>query len=328
MVDTVIQLTFGVHTLSRTRLSVSPAMEAVEWLKLAATAQQHPVFGAPGPAARGVLRHPDVQLVVDLLAASGGSYMPDLLTPKPQPGPRSKILDTQLAEIESTGQDDVETQILGNVVAHTGRSLPTRVRELAESGRLQRRLATGIATFWRETLRDEWSSLQIILDRDIAERSAAMACHGIGEALDRLHPAVHWRRDCLAIDTYHDHVVDLADHDLVLCATALSWPALKFQIDHAAQATVYYPATRIGTVDRGERTGLTEVVGAMRAVLLTDLAVARSTAELAIRHGMAASTISYHLSVLRRADLISRHRDRRRVLYQRTERARLLVDRT
>ncbi|MEH1101429.1 ArsR/SmtB family transcription factor [Micromonospora sp. CPCC 205561] len=322
----MIRLTFGVQTLSRTRLSVSPAIEAVEWLKLAATARRHPVFGAPGPGARGALRHPDVKLLVDLLTATSASYMPDLLTPKPRPGPSNKILDAQLAEIESTGQHDVDAQVLGTVEAHAGRPLPTRLRRLAESGRLPRRLAAGLAEFWRETLQDDWPSLQTVLDRDIAARSRVSARHGIGRVFDGLHPAVHWVRDSLVIDTRHDHLVDLSDHDFVLAATAFTWPTLMFQVDHADQATLYYPAGGLGTADRRGPAGLPGVIGTMRATLLTDLGVARSTAELATRHGVAASTVSYHLSALRRAELVSRHQDGRHVLYQRTERAGPLVD--
>lgn len=295
-------------------------MEAVQWLKLAAAAGRHPVFGAPGPAARGVLRQPDVALLVDLLPPGGGSYLPDLLTPKPRPGPWHTILNAQLADVESAGQDDIDTQ-LGLVRAHAGRPLPTRIRRLAESGGLQRRLAAGIAEFWRETLHDGWPSLQTVLDRDVAERSRVLARHGIGRVLDELHPAVHWTRGGLVIDTHHDRVIALDGHDFVLAATLPSWPTLMFQVDDAAQATVYYPAGRIGTVDRRGAAGLTEVIGAGRAALLTDLGAARSTAELATRHAMAPSTVSYHLSALHRAHLVSRHRDGHHVLYQRTERA-------
>ncbi|MEU4566127.1 winged helix-turn-helix domain-containing protein [Micromonospora sp. NPDC023956] len=326
IITAMIRLVFGVQTLSRTRLSVSPAIEAVEWLKLAATARRHPVFGAPGPGARGALRHPDVELLVDLLTAGTTSYMPDLLTPQPRTGPAERILDTQLAEIEATGQNDVEAQVLGTVEAHAGRPLPTRIRRLAESGGLPRRLAAGIARFWRETLHDDWPSLHTVLDRDIAERSRAAARHGVGRVFDGLHPSVHWIGDSLTIDTHHDHVVDLSDHDFVLAATALSWPTLMFQVDRVPQTTVYYPTNRLGTVDRRDPAGLPEVIGAMRTVLLSDLAIARSTKELATRHGVAASTISYHLSALRRARLVSRHQDGRHVLYQRTERAGSLVD--
>ncbi|WP_433392679.1 DUF5937 family protein [Micromonospora sp. KLBMP9576] len=322
----MIRLKFGVETLSHTRLSVSPAIEAVEWLKLTATTRRHPVFGAPGPGARAALRHPDVELLVALLTAGSSSYMPDLLTPQPRPGPADKILDAQLAEIEASPQEDVDAQVLRAVPTHAGPRLPTRIRRLAESGRLPRRLAAGIARFWHDTLRDDWPSLRTVLDRDIAERSGVAARHGIGQVLDGLHPAVHWIRDSLRIDTHHEHAVDLSDHGFVLTPTALSWPTLMFQVDQASQTTVYYPAGRLGTVDRRGPVALPDVLGVTRALLLTDLGVARSTAELATRHGVAASTVSYHLGALHRARLVSRHQHGRHVLYQRTERAGSLID--
>ena len=314
------------QTLSRTRLSVSPVMEALQWLNLTATGGRHPIFGAPGPAARYVLGHPDVALLIVLLPVSGGFRVPDLLTPKPRSGPWKTILNTQLAEIESTGQNDIDAQVLGTVEAPAGHPLSTRVRRLAETGDLQRRLTAGIERFWRETLHHDWPSLQTVLDRDIAERSRLLAQHGIGHVLNGLHPDVHWTRDGLVIDSHHDHVVDLADHDLVLAATALSRTTLLLQVENPAQATMYYPAGRIGTADPRAPAALAEVIGTVRAARLTDLAVARSTADLAIRHAMAASTISYHLSALTRARLLSRQRDGRHVLYQRTEQAASLLD--
>jgi DNA-binding transcriptional ArsR family regulator len=69
------------------------------------------------------------------------------------------------------------------------------------------------------------------------------------------------------------------------------------------------------------------VVGAVRAALLSDLGCARSTAELARRHTVAASTVSYHLTALHRAELVIRRREGRYVLYQRTPRADVLCER-
>ncbi|MEH0936156.1 ArsR/SmtB family transcription factor [Micromonospora psammae] len=322
----MITLRLGVQTLARTRWSASPAMEAMAWLALAAKTRRHAVFGDPGPAARGALRHPDVSLVADLLSPEGTGYIPDLLTPKPRLGSWQEIMDAQLAEIESAAQDAVDTQVLSTTESHRGRPVPDRIRRLAEAGRLQQRLAAGVAHFWRETLHDDWPALQAVIDTEIGTRSTAIAGNGIGKVLSRLHPRLDWTGDSLIIDTPHDRVVDLTDHDLVLAATVLTWPTLMFQVDDALPATIYYPPSRVGNRRRRGPVALTEVVGAVRAALLTDLAVARSTAELATRHGVAASTVSYHLGALHRARLVSRHRDGRHVLYQRTTRGTTLAD--
>ena len=67
------------------------------------------------------------------------------------------------------------------------------------------------------------------------------------------------------------------------------------------------------------------MVGA-RAALLADLETARSTAELAARTGYAPGTVSYHLGALHRARLVTKVRDGRYVLYQRTAHAAGLLE--
>jgi DNA-binding transcriptional ArsR family regulator len=68
------------------------------------------------------------------------------------------------------------------------------------------------------------------------------------------------------------------------------------------------------------------VVGDARAALLADLETARSTTELAARTGYAPGTVSYHLSALHRAKLVTKIRAGRYVLYQRTAQAAGLVE--
>ncbi|MEV4615515.1 winged helix-turn-helix domain-containing protein [Kitasatospora sp. NPDC049258] len=51
----------------------------------------------------------------------------------------------------------------------------------------------------------------------------------------------------------------------------------------------------------------------------------RTTTELAERHWLAASTVSYHLGVLHRSGLLVKTRTRHRVLYQQTARAKGLL---
>jgi DNA-binding transcriptional ArsR family regulator len=324
----VITLALDAEALGRVRLSISPVMEAVTWLQLATTGRQHPVFGDPGAATRAALRHPDVTLVADLIPPANVrvNYVPDLLTPKPQAGSWKDILDAQITQIESTGEGDVHTQVCHLTETYWGNPSPRRIRRLAEAGQLQRRLAAGVAHFWKETLDDDWQSLQAVLDTDITQRAKVIAAHGIGPLLDALHPMVAWTGGHVTIEWPYDITVDLTGQDLVLAASVLTWPNLVCQVDDRAQATLYYPANRVGnsTVHRGPDS-LVEIIGAARTALLIDLDAPRSTTELAIRHGLSASTVSYHLGTLHRAKLVAKHRVGRRVLYQRTERANTLT---
>lgn len=326
----MITLALDAEALGRVRFSISPVMEAIAWLRLATTGRRHPVFGDTGAMARSALRHPDVSLVADLFPPDNArrKYVPDLLTPKPEADASSwkDILDAQITQIESAGEGDVHTQVCHLTEAYWGNPAPRRIRRLAEAGQLQRRLAAGVAHFWKEALDDDWQSLQAVLDSDITERAKVIAAHGSGPLLDALHPMAAWTGSHVTIEWSYDIAVDLTGQGFVLAPTVLSWPNLVWQVDDRAQAILYYPANRIGnsTIHRGPD-DLTEIVGAARTALLIDLDGPHSTTELAIRHGLSASTVSYHLGALHRAKLVAKHRVGRRVLYQRTERANALI---
>ncbi|WP_202034911.1 ArsR/SmtB family transcription factor [Streptomyces albus subsp. chlorinus] len=60
------------------------------------------------------------------------------------------------------------------------------------------------------------------------------------------------------------------------------------------------------------------VIGPTRHALLAGLDVPRTTTELAALHHLSPPTVSYHLSLLHRAGLLTRTRARHRVYYQRT----------
>ncbi|MFI0805232.1 ArsR/SmtB family transcription factor [Amycolatopsis lurida] len=323
----MLTLRVDADTVSRTRFSPSPAAESLAWLKLAAASGRHPVFGDPGPLARASLAHPDVALLADLLPRDGDTYTPDLLTPQPGTDTQGRdLLDAQIAQIEAAAQDDLESQVFHYTRTHWSRPLDTETRRVAESGRMQRRLANGLARFWRDTLADGWPDLRSILDQDIAHRATGIATHGIGRTLGTLHPDIAWSGDAVTIEKTWDGEVDGTGRDLVLAPGVLNWPDVIIQVDTPGQLVLYYPAQRVGT-GRDRRSGnLAQVVGNARAAILADLETARSTAELAARLGYSPGTVSYHLGALHRARLVTKVRDGRYVLYQRTARAAGLLE--
>jgi DNA-binding transcriptional ArsR family regulator len=308
-------------------LSASPASESMAWLKLTAASGRHPVFGDPGPLARASLAHPDVALLADLLPQNGDTYTPDLLTPQPgTDAQRRDLLDEQVAKIEAAAQDDLETQVFTYTRTHWSRPLRATTRRIAESGRMQRHLANGLARFWRDTLAGGWPELRSIIDQDIAQRATAIATHGVGRALGALHPDIDWAGDAVTLATSWAGEIDVTGRDLVLVPGVLSRPDVVIQVDTPGQFVLYYPAQRIGA-NRDRRSGsIAQVVGNARAALLADLETARSTAELATRIGYTPGTVSYHLSALHRARLVTKVRDGRYVLYQRTAHAAGLLE--
>jgi DNA-binding transcriptional ArsR family regulator len=297
------------------------------WLKLTAASGRHPVFGDPGALARAALAHRDVALLVDLLPQGGDTYLPDLLTPQPGADTRrGDLIEEQIARIEATAQEDLESQVVAYTQIHWSKPLSAATRQLAESGRMQRRLANGLAQFWRVALSDGWPELNSIVDQDIAHRAKSVIGHGVGRALGELHPDIDWVGDAITLAKPWDGEIDIADQELVLVPGVLSWPDVIVQVDVPGEVVLYYPANRIGT-GRAHKPGtIAQVVGSARAALLADLETARSTAELAARIGYTAGTVSYHLSALHRAGLVSKARDGRYVLYQRTSQAVVLME--
>ncbi|WP_103352274.1 helix-turn-helix transcriptional regulator [Amycolatopsis sp. CA-128772] len=323
----MLTLRVDADTLARMRFAASPASESMVWLRLTAASGRHPVFGDPGPLARAALAHPDVALLADLLPRNGDTYRPDLLTPQPGADPqRRDLLDEQIARIEAVSQEDLEEQVFTYTRTHWSRPLRASTRRIAESGRMQRRLANGLARFWRDALSDGWPELRSIIDRDIARRATAIAAHGIGRALGALHPGIDWAGDAVTLTRSRDGEIDVTGRDLVLAPGVLSWPDVIIQVDTPGQFVLYYPALRIEAGRDRRSGGIAQVLGNTRAALLAHLETARSTAELATLVGYAPGTVSYHLSALHRAHLVTKVRDGRYVLYRRTAHAAGLLE--
>lgn len=314
-------------SLARLRLTPSPAYELVGWLMLAAQGRRHPVYGDPGAAARSELAHPDVALVAGVLPQGGRGYLPDLLTPRPAPGPRSRTLSTQFDAVAATPAWAVAEQLAW--CGDEGRRIPDAVRSAAESGTFAARAAAGLRRFWQATLADRWPVLRELLDADIRKRSYQLADFGVGDVLGSLHEDLRWTGGRIEVDKPYDEQVALVDADLVLAPSALRWPALSVQVCHPADAVMCYPVDGLGAAaparPRRERPAVSALLGDSRAQLLVDLTSPRSTGELSARHQLAPATVSHHLGVLLRAGLVHRMRDGRIVRYHRSSRGDALI---
>ncbi|WP_190135267.1 ArsR/SmtB family transcription factor [Streptomyces longispororuber] len=306
------------ESVGRIRLAVSPALEAVWWLRYAVTGGRHPVFGDPGAAARWALRHPDVRLVAQCLSVPGGpTYMPDLLTPKPAPGPARRTLAEQLQAVAGTPPEEAAYQVCE--VRFLDGPVPGDVLDAVQAGVFAARAANGLRQFWQDAVADGWSGLKSVLDADVAARSGEMATYGVGHVLRSLHPDIAWADGRLTIRKDYDETVHHRGADVVLTPMAASWPQVSVQVAEPGTAVLGYPATGVGAAaDRPRRPAVARLLGRSRAALLGDLAAPRTTGELAARHRLAPATVSYHLGVLHRSGLVLRERDRQVVRYRRS----------
>lgn len=323
-------------SLARLRLTPSPAQEAVAWLRLTVAGRRHPVYGAPGPAARQALAHPDTALVASVLPPTGTGYAPDLLTPQPPPVPVSRLFDEQLAAMAETSAQQVHWQV--GVCAEMGRPLPADTLDAAADGTFAKRAAAGLRAFWQVTLDDGWAALHGVLEADIAARSATLARGGAGALLSTLHRDLTWDGRRIGIGLAYDEELAIIDSDIVLAPTALGWPGLSVQVCSPENTVLGYPALGVGqrlppveevgqrpSRNQGQQNPIAELLGLTRAQLLGDLALPRTNTELSNRHDLAPATVSHHLGVLYRSGMVVRRRDGRTVLYQRTARGDDLV---
>lgn len=98
------------------------------------------------------------------------------------------------------------------------------------------------------------------------------------------------------------------------------WPDVVSGFDPPWQPTVIYPARGIGGLWTEPETGpaLARLLGANRAAVLAALDAPSTTTALAHRLGLAPSSVSEHLSVLRDAGLLVSRRHGHQVRYERT----------
>jgi len=109
---------------------------------------------------------------------------------------------------------------------------------------------------------------------------------------------------------------------VLLVPCVFIWPKLTVFDTEPYQPAITYAARGVGDVwstplDTTEAP-VAELIGRGRAALLAVLDLPQSTTQLADRLGVAPSTVSEHLSILRRSRLVRSHRSGRTVLYERT----------
>ena len=263
--------------------------------------------------ARAALDHPDVALVATVTQPNPSGYTPDLLTPKPVPGNDRSVLDAQLETMAATSPERAALEL--TVGSYPDGRMPRNIRSAMEAGSFAKRAAAGLAMFWRAALADGWPAIRSSLESDLAYRADAMTRNGIGHMLSGLHQRLTFDGERLYVATKQVDSSTLHGVELVLTPTVLGWPKFFVQVCDPANAIIAYPAR--GLINRPAGRGqLAGVVGSSRALILADLAVPRSTAELSRRHGLAPATVSYHLGAMLRAGLVVRSRDGHHVRYR------------
>lgn len=211
---------------------------------------------------------------------------------------------------------------------------PVLAEALAAAGPrgVAERAAIELERFWAVTLADDWQWLCRVLEDDVLHRGRLLSRAGATALFADLAPELRWDGATLALAIPPYQSSFLINPPLLLAPTVFAdRPTVWLRAPD--RAMFGYPArgraTAWSTLDRSAVHPVPTnrlLLGGRRTALLVDLVCARSTTELAIRHGIRASTVSHHLGVLRGAGLVVRQRIGREVLYERTPRGTALVE--
>ncbi|MGP3948159.1 ArsR/SmtB family transcription factor [Streptomyces sp. 7N604] len=277
---------------------------------------------------------------------------PDFLCPPPG-GPVTTI-DDELAYVRNTAPGRAYDDLSRTLAETPGAAGSPRGRAvLADPGRAVRELADLLELAWKALIAPDWPWLRGLLEADIAFHSQHLADGGPERLFRELHPRLSWSGGTLTIrdgsadgggdgdgngngngrDNGNGNGEQLSltgGSGLVLLPSIFVRPDVVggFEPPPASGGgtsgapTVVYPARGTGGLwaepDDGPHEALAALLGRGRASVLAALAEPATTTALARRLGLAPSSVSAHLSALRRAGLLTSHRLGHQVLYERT----------
>jgi DNA-binding transcriptional ArsR family regulator len=335
----VIRFEIGVADLAASRFAFSPLDETIMAIRLLAEPGKSAV-NAPWVrwAQAELASRPQPLGRVWPLIINGLPYYPEFLIPAP--AVRCPAFDTELDRLRATPDQAVRAS-LGRVFG--GVTWPASAVELAaRPAPSLAEIAAELAGFHDRLIAPHWQRMRAVLDADIAYRGRLLADGGARALLHDLHSDLHWDEGVLTISEPDPrfHEVVLGPDGVVIMPSVFAWPDVSVRKQTSTQTTLHYPARGAATVwyaDGGRAgTGGTapdpgaaataELLGTVRARLLSALRSPATTTALARGFGVTPGAVSQHLSVLHRAGLADRTRTGRTVLYQATDLGLALLD--
>ncbi|MCT4354353.1 winged helix-turn-helix domain-containing protein [Streptomyces sp. Je 1-79] len=312
---------FGEADSLRIRFALSPLWETHSAVRVLARPRQQgyhlPWLRRIREAAAGLDLGP-LQLLMPL-----HGHSPDFLYPPPV-GPAAAFAE-EIAAVRETDPALARDDFVRALADTPGAAAtPEGRRMLADPAGAVQRLADVLQETWEALIAPEWPRLRAVLEADVAYHSRRLAEGGLERLFGELLPGVAWSSQSATLTVAYrgEHVRALDGQGLVLMPSVFTWPDVVSGFDPPWQPTVVYPARGIGGLwtEAGDRTpeALARLLGRARADVLCALDEPAGTTALAHRLGLAPSSVSAHLSVLREAGLLTSRRYGHQVLYERT----------
>jgi DNA-binding transcriptional ArsR family regulator len=316
----VVEFRLGSADVSTIRFGISPGQELAHAVRALVRPQDHPLqWGWLAEARERVPAEP-FRLLATVVGAEG--YLPDFLTSPPDGEMTPERERDRIAHVRADRlRRDLEKMVV--------RSLGPRQQELrrladAPVDDTRRRLADAWAEVWDSVLAPAWPQLLRLLRADIAVRARRSGESGLADMIDTLHSTVSWGGDAVRVQMrHHAEIVDCDGTGLLLVPSVMmSARGCAVVTEEPSGPMIFYPASGVSETwhldGAAALDALTALFGAGRARLLLALQQPLSTSECADVAGLAVSTASHHLTVLREVGLVDSRRDGARVLHART----------
>ena len=300
------------------RFGISPGHELAHAVRVLRRPEQHPLQWGWLRVVRDRLPRESFGLLVAVIGDDG--YLPDFLTAAPH---WDMTPEVELAALRDAPLEGMRVDFGKMVVRSTGARQQALRGMQDDPARARHMIADAWSEVWDAVLAPVWPQLERLLRADIAVRSRTIATAGIARMAGALHPQVSWGAGAVRVSLRrHSEQVDCHGSGLVLVPSVLSSWGCMVLTEPPAQPTLFYPARGVTAGWAREETEIADALGALlgpaRAGILLRAGTARTTSQVAREAGIAVSTASHHLTVLRGAGLIASERDGARMLHLRS----------
>ncbi|GAA3143020.1 winged helix-turn-helix domain-containing protein [Streptomyces rameus] len=315
----MLRLHFTADDLKNVRIlpSPDPMWEIVCSMCRLKTDQGRTEFGAWRDATRDRLRH-DERLRLALTPLRGlvpsTGYIPDFLTPD-----ASGELPAALDAIGAWPRHVVADQLdrLNAAQSRLRGSVPGPRADAVDLTGVVRALGTYFDTL----LRPHLPRIRALVGADVSLRSQALLAGGVQGLLESMAPYATWRDPVLEVDYPVSRDVCLRGRGLLLVPSFFCWGRPTAPADPDLPPTLVYPVAKPPwQPDRGDRRCASRLLGRTRAAILEAVAGRGradgcTSTDIARAVGIAQSSITYQMGVLRDGGLVSSRRSGKYVVH-------------
>ncbi len=307
------------------RFGVSPGHELAHAVRALLRPAQFPLQWGWLKRVRDQLPREAFALLAQVIGADG--YMPDFLTADPR---WDMTPQTELEALRSAPLAGMIVDLDKMIARSAGERQHLLRRMRADPTWARGVIADAWEEMWEGAIAPFWGPLERLLRADIAVRSRVVAVDGLAAMASGLHRNVRWNDGSVSVRLRrHSEDVDCRGSGLVLVPSVMSSWGCMVITESPAQPTLFYPARGV-TEGWARESGdiavaLGALLGPVRAGILLRAHVARTTSHVAADAGIAISTASHHLAVLRGSGLLISTREGNRMMHLRTPLGEALV---